>query len=335
MTQAAGFCQLNRLHLINDSATTENYSVKVATQKETAMTDNFNNSASVAQGEALAMRAERELQRNPSANLVQFLRNDLASYKQTGDSGAYNQVVSSMTAKLEKDGLLPMMALQAGMEDFDDISRDHKTVSKDALIYSKKPVAANAFEAFLDDAGRNYMQRNFDGLKNQKREGWGKFFGNSEISRKDMMKAIDKEQEQVLKHKLPYVSSTYINFEPPKPVKTEPQKLEVPKLETKTAEVKKEVLPETKKAAETPIASTQYKVKPNDTLNEIITAKYKTLPKADQDAAMQLIIQLNPSIKNINQIRVDDTLNLPTEVALVSHARKNRGAVVRKQISAK
>lgn len=301
------------------------------------MTDNFNNSTSVAQGEALAMRAEQELQRNPSANLVQFLRNDLASYKQTGDSGAYNQVVSSMTAKLERDGLLPMMALQAGMEDFDDISRDHKKISKDALIYSKKPVAANAFEAFLDDAGRKYMQRNFDGLKNEKREGFWGFLGksDSEISRKDMMKAIDKEQEQVLKHKLPYVSSSYINFEPPKPVKTEPQKIDVPKPETKAAEVKKEVLPETKKAVETPIASTQYKVKPNDTLNEIITAKYKTLPKTEQDAAMQLIIQLNPSIKNINQIRVDDTLNLPTEVALVSHARRNRGAVVRKQISTK
>ncbi len=307
--------------------------MKVATQKETSMTDNFNNSSSVAQGEALAMRAEQELQRNPSANLVQFLRNDLSAYKQTGDSGAYNQVVSSMTAKLEKDGLLPMMALQAGMEDFDDISHNHKKISKDDLYYSKKPAAANAFESFLDDAGRNYMRTQFDGLKNQKREGWFGFLGNSEVSRKDLMKAIDKEQEQVMKHKLPYVSSYSTNFSPP-PV----PKLDVPKAEVKPiVEVKKEALPlEVKKpAVETPIPSTQYKVKPNDTLNEIITAKYKTLPKADQDGVMQLIIQLNPTIKNINQIHSGDNLNLPTEVALIAHARKNHGTVVRKRIAGK
>jgi hypothetical protein len=269
-------------------------------------------------GEQLAMRVEQRIQTNPNTSLPDFIRNELADYRNGGNASGYSEMVATMTNKLQKDGYLPVLALQAAREDFDDISQDHKKISKkDLAAQNKMSPAQDAFECFLDGAGRNYLSTNYSELKNAKREGaFGWLTGNSEVSNKDLERAIKKEVERFEKNPR-FINAS--NFAPPKDI--EPKKAEV-KIEVVVAPIKpadKNDLADILRLPTSP-----YRVKSGDTFNEIIASHYSHLFKFERPAAAQVVLRLNPEVKDANVIRAGSSLALPTEGSMTAHIRHRR-----------
>ncbi len=269
-------------------------------------------------GEQLAMRVEQRIQSNPNTSLPDFIRNELSDYRNGGNASGYSEMVATMTNKLQKDGYLPVLALQAAREDFDDISQDQKKISKqDLAAQNKMSPAQDAFERFLDGAGRDYLSNKYSQLKNEKREGaFGWLTGNSSVSKKDLEHAIKKEEERIEKNPR-FINAN--NFALPKEM--EPNKNAV-KIEVVVAPIKP--ADNNDLAAILRLPTSPYKIKSGDTFNEIIADHYSHLFKFERPIAAQVVMRLNPEVKDANVIQAGAKLALPTEVSMTAHIRNRR-----------
>ncbi|CAN5614746.1 hypothetical protein BH11CYA1_BH11CYA1_33710 [soil metagenome] len=270
-------------------------------------------------GEQLALRVEQRMQANPNTDLPDFIRNELSDYRNGGNNKAYGEMVSNMTNKLEKDGYLPLLSLQAAREDFDDISKDGKNIKeRDLAAQNKMSPAQDAFERFLDGAGRNYLSTKYSELRRVSDDGI-KFFGDKEVSRKDINKAIEKSEQLFEKHPK-FIDAS--DFAPAK--EAEPKKIEV-KASFEFPPIKPVGNRVSEDVASLPASS--YKIKFGDTFNEIIASHYSHLYKSERPAAAQVVLQLNPEVKSVNVIQAGTSLSLPTEASMTSHIRhRRRGA---------
>ena len=268
-------------------------------------------------GEQLAMRVEQRIQTNPNTSLPDFIRNELADYRNGGNASGYSEMVATMTNKLQKDGYLPVLALQAAREDFDDISQDQKKISKkDLAAQNKMSPAQDAFERFLDGAGRDYLSTRYEELRKAHNGGFLTIGGDGEISKKDIEKALGKARHQFEENPR-FINAS--NFAPPKDI--EPKKAEV-KIEVVVAPIRpadKNDLADILRLPTSP-----YKIKSGDTFNEIIASHYSHLFKFERPAAAQVVMRLNPEVKDANVIQAGAKLALPTEGAMTAHIRNRR-----------
>ncbi|MBA4076795.1 MAG: hypothetical protein C0508_17260 [Cyanobacteria bacterium PR.023] len=268
-------------------------------------------------GEQLAMRVEQRIQTNPNTSLPDFIRNELADYRNGGNASGYSEMVATMTNKLQKDGYLPVLALQAAREDFDDISQDQKKISKkDLAAQNKMTPAQDAFERFLDGAGRDYLSTRYEELRKAHNGGFLTIGGDGEISKKDIEKALGKARHHFEENPR-FINAS--NFAPPKDI--EPKKAEV-KIEGVVAPIK----PADKNdlAVILRLPTSPYRIKSGDTFNEIIASHYSHLFKFERPAAAQVVMRLNPEVKDANVIQAGAKLALPTEGAMTAHIRNRR-----------
>lgn len=268
-------------------------------------------------GEQLAMRVEQRIQTNPNTSLPDFIRNELADYRNGGNASGYSEMVATMTNKLQKDGYLPVLALQAAREDFDDISQDQKKISKkDLAAQNKMTPAQDAFERFLDGAGRDYLSTRYEELRKAHNGGFLTIGGDGEISKKDIEKALGKARHHFEENPR-FINAS--NFAPPKDI--EPKKAEV-KIEVVVAPIK----PADKNdlAVILRLPTSPYRIKSGDTFNEIIASHYSHLFKFERPAAAQVVMRLNPEVKDANVIQAGAKLALPTEGAMTAHIRNRR-----------
>ncbi|MFA6559413.1 MAG: hypothetical protein WCT03_23515 [Candidatus Obscuribacterales bacterium] len=270
-------------------------------------------------GEQLALRVEQRMQTNANTDLPNFIRNELAEYRNGGNIKGYSEMVTTMTNKLEKDGYLPLIALQAAAEDFDDISCNGKRVSqKDLAAQNKMTPAQDAFERFLDNKGREQLSDKYSELRKANNDGFWRIGGDGEISRKDIVKAVEKAQHQFEEHPR-FINVS--NFAPAQAV------------EAKKADFKIEVVIAPMKIADkkdstdlSHLPTSPYRIKFGDTFNEIIASHHSHLFRFERPAATQVVLQLNPEVKNVNVIHAGASLQLPTEGALTTHIRSRRRA---------
>lgn len=268
-------------------------------------------------GEQLALRVEQRMQTNPNTSLPDFIRSELSDYRNAGNVSGYSEMVATMTNKLQKDGYLPVLALQAAREDFDEISQDHKKISKkDLAAQNKMTPAQDAFERFLDGAGRGYLSTRYEELRKAHNGGFLTIGGDGEISRKDIEKALGSAQRQFEKNPR-FIDAS--NFAPPKDI--EPKKVDV-KIEVVVAPIKPAEKTDLADILRLPTAP--YKIKSGDTFNEIIASHYSHLFKFERPAAASVVLRLNPEVKDVNVIQAGAKLNLPTEVSMTAHIRNRR-----------
>lgn len=270
-------------------------------------------------GEQLALKVEQRMQSRSNTDMPDFIRNELSEYRNGGNNKAYAEMVTTMTNRLEKDGYLPLLALQAAAEDFDDISRNGKKINeRDLAAQNKTSPAQDAFERYLDNRGREHLSTKYNELKKVDNQGFLGIGGDSDISRKDIQKQIEKSQKQFEKHPR-YINAS--DFEAAKEV------------EAKKADIRVEVVIAPLKFSDKKVTddvshlpTSPYKIKFGDTFNEIIASHYSHLLKFERPAATQVVLQLNPEVKNINHIQAGSSLALPSEAALTTHIRHRRRA---------